>query len=112
MPGAEPLRFVDILTTASAAANYEASPSVEARHMVSAVRILRGELSVEDLGRPISPLIASRMARGGVASLVQELVRRWYAALGDDPSAELDPQSVDRLLAELAEIEPDPGDRA
>ena len=104
-----PIRFVDVLTTASAAANYRGEPVVEARHLTDAVHILQGEMTVEDLGRPMSPLVASRLPRGGASPEVQELVQRWYAELGDDPSAVLDEVAVGRLLGELAEIDRGPG---
>lgn len=86
----EPLRFADILTTASAVANYLAQPEVTAAHLLEAVAILRGEKTLEDLGRPLSPLVRRAGPQGaGVEPRARELVRRWFAAIGSSPTAEL-----------------------
>lgn len=107
MADQEPIRFVDILTTASAAANYQGSPEVHAVHVIDAIRILLGEITVEDLGRPMSPLVASRMPQGGAVRPVQEIVQRWYAELGGDPSATLDARQADILINELRAVDED-----
>ncbi len=74
---------------------------MEARHLRSAVAILRGELEIEALGRPVSPLL--RRVEGGrpVSPAVRELVQRWFADLGANVDAALDQPAVDRFIADL-----------
>jgi hypothetical protein len=100
MPGPEPLRFADILTTASAIANYLGQPDVDPSHLIAAVAILRGQKTMEDLGRPVSPLVR-RPAPPGATEAVRALVQRWFADLGEDPNAELSPELAERLLNDL-----------
>lgn len=94
------MRFTDILTTASAVANYTGSPTVTAVHLLDAVAILLGTKTMEELGRPRSPL-ARVPGQGGVAPAVKELAQRWWADLGGDVRAEIDHAGLTRLLAEL-----------
>lgn len=102
----EPVRFADILTTASAVANYLGAPLVSAGHVLDAIAILGEEKTMEDLGRPVSPLLggAIRTASGGggVAPEVQALVQHWFAALGSDPNAELSEAHIAQLRADLS----------
>lgn len=101
----EPLRFADILTTASAVANYLGQPTVTARHLLDAVAILREEKDLDDLGRPVSPLVSRAMGpRGDVEPAVRELAQRWFAKLGSSVAAELSSDQLTDLLAELAAL--------
>ncbi|OAI38576.1 hypothetical protein AYO38_09415 [bacterium SCGC AG-212-C10] len=93
------MRFTDILTTASAVANFLGEPEVTAGHLLQAIEIVEGKRSVEDLGRPLSPLV--RRPGGGVQAEVRALVQRWYAAIGGDVMAEIDDAQVAALRAEL-----------
>lgn len=104
-PDAEPgpIRFADVLTTASAAAHYLGSSTVSASHLLQAIQILQGALRIEDLGRPLSPLVRRGAGSGGVDPAVQSLVQRWFLELGD-VHAELQDDELDRLAAELREI--------
>jgi hypothetical protein len=97
----DPIRFADILTTASAVASYLGEPEVTAPHLLSALAILRGESTIDDLGRPVSPLV--RRGQGGVSvsPAVRDLAQRWFAELGANVDAALDDQAVERLLADL-----------
>lgn len=106
MTAGEPLRFADILTNASAIANYLGYPDVTARHMLDAIAILREERSMEDVGRPQSPLVRrpGGAAGAGVTPGVRALVQRWFAELGD-ANAELDDEAVARFRAELVAID-------
>lgn len=95
----EPIRFADILTTASAVANYLGDPEVAPHHVLRAVAILRDEASIEDLGRPVSPLV--RRPGGGVDTRVRDLAQRWFAALGSDVHATIDGDELARFLDEV-----------
>ena len=98
---AEPVRFADILTTASAVASYLGEAEVAAPHLVSAVAILRGESTIEDLGRPVSPLVRRGAGGSTVSQPVRDLAQRWFAELGANVDAALDGPAVERLLADL-----------
>lgn len=102
------MRFADILTTASAVANYLGAPEVTPAHMLHAIAILDGSESLEDLGRPASPLV-TRGAGGGVDKTVRDIVQRWFERLGRDANAELDATAVESLRAELRSAVPDDG---
>ena len=104
----EPLRFADILTTASAAANYLGEANVAAQHLLYGIAILNGEMTLGDLGRAISPLVRrSPPGMGGtVDPAVRELVQRWFAALGSDPEARTTPAQLAQLSAELRRLCP------
>ena len=99
------LRLTEILTTASAAANYQGAPTVEAEHLRIAIELLTGRLTMEDLGRPQSPLVARMTKAGsGVAPEVKELAGRWFARLGDDPLAEFDEARLAEFTAEISTL--------
>lgn len=108
----EPLRFADILTTASAAANYLGEGHVLARHLLYGIAILTGQMTLEDLGRASSPLV--RRTPPGVGSTVEprvrELAQRWFAALGADPEATISSSQLAELQAELEQLRELPGD--
>lgn len=104
MDGPEPLRFTDILTTASAVANYMGQADVSANHVLHAIAILRGEESMESLGRPVSPLVPRPPGRGGSDPRVREVARRWFDRLGGEVSAELDEAQLAELERDLAAI--------
>lgn len=95
----EPVRFTDILTTASAVANYLGDATVAPGHLLHAVALLLGEQSMDDLGRPVSPLV--RRSGGAVDPRVRELVRRWFAALGSDIQATIEGDDLARFLDEV-----------
>lgn len=98
----EPLRFADILTTAAAVANYLGEPTVGASHLLDAIAILRNEKTLDDLGRPVSPLLRRATGSGGDADpAVRDLAQRWFAALGASVDAELDDHQLAALNAEL-----------
>lgn len=96
----DPLRFADILTTASAVANYHGVPDVTATHLLDAIAILREEKSLDDLGRPVSPLVPRRPG-AGVDPPVRDLVQRWWHTLGEDVNATLTAPALASLTAEL-----------
>ena len=99
----EPVRFADILTTASAVANYLGEPDVTAAHMLLAIAIQCGQETIEALGRPVSPLVPRppRAAAAGADPAVRALTQRWFAALGSDINAVLSSAQVEALRAEV-----------
>lgn len=100
--GNGPLRFADILTTASAVANYQGVPDVTAAHVLHAVALLQRTLRMEDLGRPLSPLVRRGPpgSPGGAEAALKALVQRWFAELGS-ADAGLDGESLARFVADL-----------
>jgi hypothetical protein len=100
------LRFVDVLTTASAVANYRGAGDVEAGHLLDAIGILRGELSMEDLGRAVSPLLRRPGQRAGATADVRALVQRWYGQLGGTAEAVLSEEELARFKSELGALAP------
>ncbi len=95
------LRLTEILTTSSAIANYLGVPVVDASHLLKAIEVLEGNVTLDDLGRPLSPML-SRLTRAGngVAPEVQQLAQRWFAELGGDPLAEFDEESLKAFIEE------------
>lgn len=102
----EPLRFADILTTASAVANYLGVAEVSAAHLVESVALLREEKTMADLGPALSPLVRRRPGGGGgVEAGVRELVQRWFEELGRDPNAEMDAGAVAAFVGEALALD-------
>lgn len=95
----EPIRLTDILTTASAVAHFQGDAVVVADHVRKAAGVLEGKLSLDDLGRPRSPLVPRGEA--GVSEGVRDLAQRWFARLGSDVLAVMTAEQVAELLAEL-----------
>lgn len=99
---AERLRLAEILTTSSAVANYLGARDVSATHVLAAIDILLGSKTLDDLGRPLSPLVSRAAGAGsGAAEDVKELARRWLAELEGDIQRELTDTQLGRLRAEL-----------
>lgn len=101
-PMSESLRLTDILTTASAIANFVGNADVGPRHMLDAVAVLEGNKTMGDFGRPVSPLIPRGVA--GADPAVREIAQRWFAALGSDAEARLSVSQLEGLRAELAAL--------
>src|SRR5690606_12055528 len=98
----EPIRFVDILTTASAVANYLGQPTIRAHHLLEAIAILRDEKTMEDLGRPVSPFLRGALGpQGDAEPPVRELAQRWFAQLGSDIDAHIGGSDLDTFIAEV-----------
>ena len=98
----ERLRLTEILTTSSAVANYVGAPSVAAGHVLSAIGILQGTVSLDDLGRPQSPMLSRVTGAGrGAEAAVREIAQRWFAELGGGPWAEMDEEQLAEFEAEL-----------
>lgn len=96
----EPLRFVEILTTASSVANYLGGPEVNAQTMLDAIAVLLEEKRLEDVGPMLSPLIPRR-GGASVRPEIQELAQRWFARLGGTPAASLNDEELAELRTEL-----------
>ena len=96
------LRLTEILTTASAIASFVGSADVGPRHMLDAIAVLEGNKRMDDLGRPVSPLIPR--GRAGADPAVMEIAQRWFAALGSDVEAGLTVSQLEGLRAELVAL--------
>ena len=95
------IRFTDLLTTASAVANYHGAADVTAAHLLDAIALLTGAKEMGDLGRPVSPLVPRpRTAFGGVDPAAKAIVQRWHALLGS-PGAELSEAELAMFADEL-----------
>ncbi len=104
----EPIRFTDVLTTASAVANYLGAREVTAQHLVEAVDLVTGKKGMEELGRPVSPLVPRPGGQGtAAATVVRELAVRWYARLGSDPMAVLSAADLVTLREECVRLAED-----
>jgi hypothetical protein len=104
-PAGEPLRLVDILTTASAVTSYLGASGTTAAHVLAAVAILQGRTSMEDLGRPVSPLGRSQRGEPTVTPALRALVQRWFADLGGHGDVALDGDAIEQFLADLQSLE-------
>src|SRR5687767_718981 len=103
---AEALRLTEILTTSSAVANYLGARTVEAQHVLLAIAILEGSKTLDDLGRPQSPLISRVTGAGsGVAEEVRELAQRWFAAFEGDVLREFSEGELHEFVEELRMID-------
>ncbi len=99
------VRLTEILTTASAVANFKGEPEVRAGHLLSAIAMLVGEQSLDDLGRPVSPLVARMTGAGSGASAgVRELAQRWFSRQGGEVTYELTDEELHALREELTEL--------
>jgi hypothetical protein len=99
------IRLTDVLTTASAVANYLGAGDVTPAHLRTALAIVLGEGTIEDAGRPVSPLVR-RQPGGSAQPAVRELVQRWFAALGGDPLATFTPEQLARFRADVEALPP------
>lgn len=102
----ECLRLTEILTTSAAVANYQGCADVGPEQVLHAVAILQGAESIEDLGRPVSPLVPRGPGSGGAAPAVRDLATRWFALLGSDVNAVMTPEQLEAFVAELRALLP------
>lgn len=91
---AEDLRLTEILTTSAAVADYVGADSVLPAHVLEAIAVLRGERTMDELGRGRSPLVPRRPGSGAVQPELRELSRRWFEELGSDVAATLSPSQL------------------
>jgi hypothetical protein len=96
------VRFADILTTASAVANYLGESDVRAAHLRDAIALLNEETTLDALGRPLSPLVR-RAGKRGATGAVRALAQRWFADLGD-ANALLGEEQLAQLKAQVASL--------
>ena len=105
-PADDDLRFADVLTTASAVADYLGERRVTAVHALRALDIRSGAARMEDLGRAVSPLVRRAPAGSGaeVDEPLRELAQRWFADLGSDVGAILSTEQRAILRRELESL--------
>lgn len=94
-------RFTDILTNASAIADFVGEKDVTAQHMLDAIAVLDGVKTIDDFGTPVSPMLRRFRGPAGADPRVRELAQRWFAELGSSLSAELTGEQLQTLVEEL-----------
>lgn len=77
-----------------------------ALHVVHAIDILTGAITIDALGKPLSPLVPRTPPGMGstVAEPVRQAVQRWFAALGANPTAPLSTDDLIRLRDEFSAL--------
>ena len=100
----EPMRFVDILTTAAAISVATNASEVGAEQVSLAVRVVAGDLRMDDIGETIHPLLVRGSDDRPVPPEVQALVQRWYAELGGTAAATLTHDESRQLLRDLTAL--------
>ena len=100
------IRLTEILTTASAVANYLGAVDVSADHLAYSIAILLDEITMEDLGRPLSPLVRRLPPGmgGGAEPKVRDLAQRWFAAVGGDVTAVLTTLQLQQFRADVEQL--------
>lgn len=99
------LRLTDILTTASATANFTGERDVQLQHLLIAIDLLQGRKTLDDLGRPLSPLVSRMTGAGtGATEQVKALAQLWFERQHGDAMHELSTGELDELEAEIQEL--------
>lgn len=80
-------RFADILTTAAAVADYMGVPDVAPGHVLTALEILTEDRKLEEMGRPVSPMLRRHGEEKGVEPALREVIQTWFARLSGDVNA-------------------------
>ncbi len=104
----EPIRFVDVLTMASAVASYLGASEVAPKHVLDAMAVLEGAVTIEQLGRRVSPLVPKPPGGTGVHERVRKFAQGWVTRPGNDPTCPLGPERLALLRDELAGLAGDP----
>jgi hypothetical protein len=99
-------RFADILTTAAAVADYMGVPDVAADHLLLSLEILLEDRKLEELGRPVSPMLRRPGEQKGVDAGVRELVQEWFARLGHDANSELAGETLKAFRRDIRALTP------
>lgn len=103
-PHGERIRFVDLLTMASAVAGYLGAQELTPEHVVAALDVLEGSVNLEDLGRPVSPLVPKPPGGAAVAPRVREFAQGWVTRPGNDPTCPLSAERLALLRDEVARL--------
>jgi hypothetical protein len=91
-----------LLTTAAAVADYEGLPVIGVDEFRRAVTILRGELAMEGLGKPLSPLV--RRAPAVVPDALQAVLQAWFSRLDHDVMATIGDDELAELLGDIERV--------
>ena len=103
----DPIRFIDLLTGASAVAAHLQLEVVDAQAMLHALDIARGEINPDELGPGVHPFVARPSTGVDVDPLVRGFVQGWYERLGGSSDACLDAESTVPFAEELRALLPD-----
>ena len=89
-------------------ANYLGHRDVLSRDLLTAIDMLRGERTLDDLGRPQSPLVSRVSGAGsGADPAVRALAQRWFARLDSDVGREFDEVELAEFVSELRALSGD-----
>ena len=77
-----PPKFLEVLTAASTVAGARNSAEVGAEELLLAIRVVRGEMDMAEVGDPVHPLLVAGNQDRSVPANVQEIVQRWFAYAG------------------------------
>ena len=97
------ISFTDILTTSSSVASYLGAANVAPEHVQHAIALLLEEIVLEDIGRPLPPLVP-RPTPGPATSPVRHLAQHWLARLGNDPARTMTASEVRSIRDQIAEL--------
>lgn len=82
------ISLADILTTSSSVANYLGVQDIAPGHLADAIALLLGETTLEQIGRPRSPLVP-RPPAGPATPQVRDFAQRWLERLDREATREL-----------------------
>ena len=100
----EPLRFLDILTTATAIASARNSNAVGVEEMLLAAKVTNGDIDITDIEGSIHPLLIRGSTERPVDRDVRALVQRWYSIAGGDAAAVLTAEQLSAFVRELEKL--------
>ncbi len=83
-------------------ADYVGASAIGPDHVIASLDILEGKATMEEQGRPVSPLL--RRGRPEPTAEVRGVVQRWFDDLGSDVSAQLSPESAEELRKEMERL--------
>ncbi|MGD9932983.1 MAG: hypothetical protein AB7T37_04620 [Dehalococcoidia bacterium] len=97
------ISFTDILTTSASVASYLGAAHVAPEHVQHAIALLLEETVLEDIGRPLPPLVP-RPAPGPATPGVRHLAQRWISGLGSDPARTLTGSELRSIRDEISAL--------
>jgi hypothetical protein len=107
------LRLVDILTTAASIASARNTPGVGVEELLLAVKVVGGEMEIEEVGGAVHPMLIRGNAQRPVQPEVRALIQRWYSELGGTVDSALSEGQAAQFVSALQALpNSDGGDRS